>query len=72
MGYQMRQLLAAAGHKAPATMPSLELNPEHPALVRRLDRRDRTPARFERLVFAAVRAGHARRRGDSSTIPRHS
>ncbi len=48
MGYQMRQLLAAAGHEAPATIPSLELNPDH-ALVQRLDR-ETDPARFERLA----------------------
>jgi molecular chaperone HtpG len=48
LGYQMRQLLAAAGHEAPATVPSLELNPEH-ALVQRLDR-ESDPARFERLA----------------------
>ena len=49
LGYQMRELLAAAGHKAPATVPSLELNPEH-ALVKRLDR-ESDPARFERLAL---------------------
>ena len=49
LGYQMRELLAAAGHKAPATVPSLELNPEH-ALVQRLDR-ETDPARFERLAL---------------------
>ena len=49
LGYQMRELLAAAGHKAPATIPSLELNPEH-ALVKRLDR-ESDPARFERLAL---------------------
>ena len=59
LGYQMRELLAAAGHQAPAAVPSLELNPEH-ALVRRLDR-ETDPARFERLAAAAVRAGRARR-----------
>jgi molecular chaperone HtpG len=48
MGYQMRELLAAAGHPAPAAIPSLELNLEH-ALVRRLDR-ETDPARFERLA----------------------
>ena len=48
LGYQMRELLAAAGHEAPATIPSLELNLEH-ALVRRLDR-ETDPARFERLA----------------------
>jgi molecular chaperone HtpG len=48
MGYQMRELLAAAGHPAPAAIPSLELNLEH-ALVRRLDR-ETDPTRFERLA----------------------
>jgi len=48
LGYQMRELLAAAGHQAPATIPSLELNLEH-SLVRRLDR-ESDPARFERLA----------------------
>ncbi len=48
LGYQMRELLAAAGHQAPATVPSLELNLEH-SLVRRLDR-ESDPARFERLA----------------------
>jgi len=47
LGYQMRELLAAAGHKAPPSTPSLELNPEH-ALVRRLER-ETDDARFERL-----------------------
>ena len=60
LGYQMRELLAAAGHQAPAAIPSLELNPEH-ALVQRLDR-ETDPGRFERLVVAVVRAGRARRR----------
>jgi molecular chaperone HtpG len=49
LGYQMRELLAAAGHKAPAAVPSLELNPAH-ALVRRLDR-ETDAARFERLAL---------------------
>ena len=49
LGYQMRELLAAAGHKPPATVPSLELNLEH-ALVKRLDR-ESDPARFERLAL---------------------
>jgi molecular chaperone HtpG len=49
MGYQMRELLAAAGHEAPATVPSLELNVEH-ALVKRLDG-ETEPGRFERLAF---------------------
>jgi len=49
LGYQMRELLVAAGHEAPATVPSLELNPEH-ALVRRLDR-ETDVGRFERLAL---------------------
>jgi molecular chaperone HtpG len=49
LGYQMRELLSAAGHEAPAATPSLELNPEH-ALVRRLDA-ETDPARFERLAL---------------------
>jgi molecular chaperone HtpG len=48
LGYQIRELLASAGHEAPAAIPSLELNLEH-ALVRRLDR-ETDAARFERLA----------------------
>jgi molecular chaperone HtpG len=49
LGYQMRELLLAAGHEAPATVPSLELNPDHP-LVQRLDR-ETDAGRFERLAL---------------------
>ncbi len=49
LGYQMRAMLAAAGHQPPPAIPSLELNPEH-ALVRRLDG-ETDPARFERLAL---------------------
>jgi molecular chaperone HtpG len=49
LGYQMRELLAAAGHQAPKTIPSLELNLQHD-LVRRLDR-ETDPGRFERLAL---------------------
>jgi molecular chaperone HtpG len=49
LGYQMRQMLAAAGHKPPAAIPSLELNLQHP-LVRRLDG-ESDSARFERLAL---------------------
>jgi molecular chaperone HtpG len=49
LGYQMRELLAAAGHDAPAAVPSLELNLEHP-LVRRLDQ-ETNDGRFERLAL---------------------
>jgi molecular chaperone HtpG len=49
LGYQMRELLAAAGHDAPKAVPSLELNTEHP-LVQRLDR-ESDDGRFERLAL---------------------
>jgi molecular chaperone HtpG len=49
LGYQMRQMLAAAGHEAPAAIPSLELNLQHP-LVRRLDG-ESDPVKFERLAL---------------------
>ncbi len=49
LSYQMRELLATAGHKPPAAVPSLELNPEHP-LVRRLDS-ETDATRFERLAL---------------------
>jgi molecular chaperone HtpG len=49
LGYQMRQMLSAAGHEAPAAIPSLELNLQHP-LVRRLDG-ESDPVRFERLAL---------------------
>ena len=47
LGYQMRELLQAAGHAPPPSIPSLELNPEH-ALVRRLEH-ESDDGRFERL-----------------------
>jgi molecular chaperone HtpG len=49
LGYQMRELLAAAGHKPPPSTPSLELNLEH-ALVRKLDA-ETDDARFDRLAL---------------------
>jgi len=49
LGYQMRELLAAAGHKPPPSIPSLELNVEHP-LVRKLDA-ETDDARFDRLAL---------------------
>jgi molecular chaperone HtpG len=49
LGYQMRQMLSAAGHEAPAAVPTLELNVGHP-LVRRLDA-ETDAARFERLAL---------------------
>jgi molecular chaperone HtpG len=58
----MRELLKAAGHDAPDTAPSLELNPQHP-LIKRLQN-EQDDARFERLsllVFdqAALAEGRA-------------
>jgi molecular chaperone HtpG len=49
LGYQMRELLVAAGHKAPAAIPSLELNLEH-ALVKRMNR-ETDSKRFEALAL---------------------
>jgi molecular chaperone HtpG len=49
LGYQMRELLKAAGHEAPASLPALELNPAH-SLVRRMDTED-DEQRFERLAL---------------------
>jgi len=37
LGYQMREILKAAGHEAPESVPDLELNPEH-SLIKRLAR----------------------------------
>src|SRR5690606_41934009 len=47
LGRQMRELLKAAGHDAPETAPSLELNPRHPLIKRLQSEQDDT--RFERL-----------------------
>ena len=49
IGHQMRELLKAAGHDAPAAVPHLELNPNHP-LVRRLDH-ESDDQRFDRLAL---------------------
>ncbi|HEX6997337.1 MAG TPA: molecular chaperone HtpG [Gammaproteobacteria bacterium] len=49
LGYKMRELLIAAGHEAPVTIPDLELNLAHP-LVKRLER-ENDDARFERLAL---------------------
>jgi molecular chaperone HtpG len=49
LGYQMRELLKAAGHETPATVPNLELNPNHP-LVQRLDK-ETDDRRFDRLAL---------------------
>ena len=49
LGYQMRELLKAAGHEPPASLPALELNPAH-SLVRRMDT-ENDEQRFERLAL---------------------
>ena len=49
LGYQMRELLAAAGREAPASAPSLELNTSHP-LIKRLEQ-EKDDAGFERLAL---------------------
>jgi len=48
IGFQMRELLRAAGHDAPATVPSLEVNASHP-LIARLESAE-SDARFEALA----------------------
>jgi molecular chaperone HtpG len=45
----MRELLKAAGHEPPASLPALELNPAH-SLVRRMDT-ENDEQRFERLAL---------------------
>ena len=49
LGYQMQEMLKAAGHAPPAAAPSLELNLEHPLLLRLAQERD--DARFEQLAL---------------------
>ncbi|HEY8519590.1 MAG TPA: molecular chaperone HtpG [Gammaproteobacteria bacterium] len=49
LGYRMRELLVAAGHEVPATIPDLELNLGHP-LVKRLEH-ENDDGRFERLAL---------------------
>lgn len=48
LGFQMREMLKAAGHEIPESLPNLELNLEHP-LVQRLEAETDTDA-FERLA----------------------
>lgn len=52
IGYQMREMLKAAGHEAPDSKPGLELNLEHP-LIRRLER-EADDAGFERLSLLVL------------------
>ncbi len=48
LGPQMREILKAAGQAVPESLPSLEINPEHP-LIRRLDA-EQDKARFADLA----------------------
>jgi molecular chaperone HtpG len=48
VGYQMREILKAAGHEAPDSRPSLEVNLAHPLLARLAAESDN--GRFERLA----------------------
>jgi molecular chaperone HtpG len=52
VGFQMREMLKAAGHEAPDSRPSLELNLEHP-LIRRLEREEAADD-FERLALLVL------------------
>ena len=52
VGFQMREMLKAAGHEAPDSKPSLELNLEHP-LIRRLEREENA-GDFERLALLVL------------------
>jgi molecular chaperone HtpG len=52
LGFQMREMLKAAGHEAPTGMPSLELNMGHP-LIRRLSREE-TDDGFSRLALLVL------------------
>ena len=70
LGYQMRELLKVAGHEAPETRPSLELNPRHP-LVKQLGReRDEAPVRAPRAGAVSIRP--LSRKAASSTTRPHS
>ena len=57
LGAQMRRILEAAGQKAPATKPMLEINPAHP-LLQRIEATGED-AGVRRSVDAAVRTGDA-------------
>jgi molecular chaperone HtpG len=52
LGFQMREMLKAAGHDSPEPVPSLELNPRHP-LIRRLDQ-ETSDTGFERLALLVL------------------
>ena len=42
MGMQMQQILKAAGQHVPASKPILELNPQHPLVMRLLEKKDQS------------------------------
>ena len=71
LGYQMREMLKAAGHAAPASKPSLELNLEHP-LIRRLGREedDESFARLALLVLDLASLAEGRQLEDPAAYTR--
>jgi molecular chaperone HtpG len=52
IGFQMREMLKAAGHELPASVASLELNPAHPLVMRLAKETD--DERFERLSLIVL------------------
>ena len=52
LGFQMRELLKAAGQEAPDNAPSLEINLQHP-LIQRLDQ-ERDDQKFESLSLVIL------------------
>ncbi len=71
LGFQMREMLKAAGHEAPTGMPSLELNMEHP-LVRRLSREESDDdfSRLALLVLDLARLAEGRQLEDPAGYTR--
>jgi molecular chaperone HtpG len=69
MGYQLQELLRAAGHEAPEVVPSLELNLSHP-LLRQLEQ-EQDEARFEdlaRLLYGEATLAEGRLPKDSAAF----
>lgn len=71
LGYQMREMLKAAGHEMPESAPSLELNPVHP-LVKRLEREtgEQGFARLANLIFDQAVLAEGRNLADPSAYLR--
>ena len=71
LGFQMRQVLKAAGHEAPESVPDLELNLAHP-LIRRLAREtdDDDFGRLGRIVFDQTLIAEGRQLEDPASYMR--